>query len=62
MKSIQPKLDRKTPRTIEDAFGPYSRGPIIDPKDDKMPLQDKITCVVAGAGLIVMFTLVALGF
>lgn len=56
------KLDRKTPRTLEDAFGPYSRHPIIDPADEKMPVEDKILCVVCGIGLVAMFTLVALGF
>lgn len=53
---------RKFPRTIEDAFGPYSRGPIIDPKDQKMPIQDKITVAVGSVVLIVCLVLVALGY
>ena len=56
------KLDRKTPRTLEDAFGPYSRHPIIDPADEKMPVEDKILCAVALVMLVAIFILVGLGY
>ena len=49
---------RKFPRTLEEAFGPYARGPIHEP-DAPMPTADKI--VVVG-GLILMAVVVALVF
>lgn len=40
---------RKYPRTLEDAFGPYARGPIEEPETE-MDWQDRL---VVGAGIVV---------
>jgi hypothetical protein len=47
---------RSHPRTLEQAFGPYARGPIDEPKEP-MPAADKI--VVVGS-LILAVVVVAL--
>ena len=48
---------RKYPRTMNEAFGPYSNGPIFDPSEPPMDWQD----VVVGAGCAVaLFALVCI--
>jgi len=47
---------RRHPRTMEEAFGPYSRGPIID----SYPKMDKADKIVVTAGIIIGFAFVAL--
>lgn len=52
---------RKYPRTMEEAFGPYARGPIQE-QQDPMPQADRVVigiCLVAGMAL---FLMVALGW
>ena len=51
---------RKYPRTLEQAFGPYARGPIQE-QYEPMPKADRIVvagCIVAG---IIMVALVLAG-
>jgi hypothetical protein len=47
---------RKYPRTLEQAFGPYARGPIHE-QQDPMPRADKIV-VITGC-VVGIFLLVA---
>lgn len=47
---------RRYPRTLEEAFGPYARGPIQE-QYDPMPKDDKLVvgmCLVAVVSLIAM--------
>lgn len=47
---------RKYPRTLEQAFGPYARGPITE-KDEPMHTPDKIVLLsscIAGVCLVVV--------
>lgn len=50
---------RKYPRTLEDAFGPYARGPVFEPAQ-RMPLGHRVVtwlssilaaCVIVAAFL-----------
>ena len=47
---------KRHPRTLEEAFGPYARGPISEPYTP-MDWQDKM---VVGASLVIGVALVAL--
>lgn len=47
---------RKYPRTLEQAFGPYARGP-IDEQQDPMPVADRIVviaCCIVGIALVAL--------
>lgn len=46
---------RKYPRTMEEAFGPYARGPIISEQDDTPPMQWQDVVVYAAAVLATIF-------
>lgn len=41
------RTTKKFPRTLEEAFGPYARGPISEPYTE-LDLTDKIITGVAG--------------
>lgn len=47
---------KRHPRTMEEAFGPYGRGPIID----SYPKMDKADKIVVTAGIIIGIAFVAL--
>lgn len=53
--STFPEIERmRIPRSIEEAFGPYARGPVYVPKE-KMPIADKVLIasgVVAVVGVV----------
>ena len=54
-----PSEGTKCARTLEQAFGPYARGPVHEP-DQPMPTADKIV-VVAGiitAAVLIVFALI----
>jgi hypothetical protein len=49
---------RKYPRTLEEAFGPYQRGP-VEPMQDRQPMDpaDKLVitvCTLISAVMVVM--------
>jgi hypothetical protein len=47
---------RRHPRTMEEAFGPYGRGPIID-SYSKMDKADKIVvtaCIIVGLAFVAL--------
>ena len=47
---------RKYPRTLEEAFGPYARGPVVEPTD-QMPKADAAVlwiCCAAAAVVAVL--------
>lgn len=49
---------RKFPRTLEEAFGPYQRGP-IEPMQDRQPMDpaDKLViavCILASFAMLAM--------
>ena len=47
---------RKYPRTLEQAFGPYARGPIQE-QYDPMPTADRIVvagCCICGIAVLVV--------
>ena len=60
--STFPEFERmRFPRTLEEAFGPYARGPVYAPKE-KMPIADKVFIAAGLIGLLVMFAVVAFGY
>lgn len=47
---------KRYPRTLEQAFGPYARGPIQEP-EERMPAADRIVVIgscICGVAIIVM--------
>jgi hypothetical protein len=51
---------RKYPRTLEQAFGPYARGPISE-QYDPMPRADKIAVWTGAIGLVLVVALMVVG-
>lgn len=57
-----PEFERlRFPRSIEEAFGPYARGPVYAPKE-KMPIADKVLIAVGLVGLVGMFAVIAFSY
>lgn len=52
---------RKYPRTLEQAFGPYARGPISE-QYDPMPRADKIVTVFGAAVLAGVVVALVMGW
>lgn len=52
---------RKYPRTLEQAFGPYARGP-IDEQQDPMPAADRVVIATCCIGAIILIVMAALGW
>jgi hypothetical protein len=52
---------RKYPRTLEQAFGPYARGPISE-QYDPMPREDKIVTVFGAAVLAGVVVALVMGW
>ena len=51
---------KRYPRTLEEAFGPYCRGPISEPKGERMDPRDKPViwaCAVVAVALLAMAAL-----
>lgn len=51
---------RSYPRTLEQAFGPYARGPVHD-KPEPEPLGHKVAKWLSSVLLVVLVGLVAVG-
>lgn len=51
---------RSYPRTLEQAFGPYARGPVHD-KPEPEPLGHKVVKWLSSVLLVVLVGLVAVG-
>lgn len=51
---------RKYPRTLEDAFGPYARGPVFEPAQ-RMPLGHRVVTWLSSILAVVLVGAVALG-
>ena len=51
---------RRYPRTLEEAFGPYQRGPIYEPKQ-RMQWQDKVVLAGSAIAAIVLAILAVWG-
>lgn len=48
---------RRYPRTLEEAFGPYQRGPVHEQNEQRMDPADKLVitvCALASVFMIVM--------
>lgn len=54
------RTTKKFPRTLEEAFGPYARGPISEPYTP-MDLTDKIISGVAGVILFGLLIAICAG-
>lgn len=52
---------RKYPRSLEDAFGPYARGPIQEPQRP-MDWQDRVVVTASAAALLAVVAMVAVGW
>lgn len=52
---------RKFPRSLEEAFGPYARGPIQE-KQDPMPQADRLVVGICLVGAMALFLMVAVGW
>lgn len=51
---------RKYPRTLEQAFGPYARGPVYEQHQTNMHTADKIvlwSCGIAVVCFVVIFSI-----
>jgi hypothetical protein len=51
---------RKYPRTLEEAFGPYARGPVDEPYSP-MPKEDKLVLVFSAITLVGVIVALVLG-
>jgi hypothetical protein len=51
---------RRYPRTLEQAFGPYARGPIVEPAQ-RMPLGHRVVTWLSSILAVVLVGAVALG-
>lgn len=59
--STFPEFERlRFPRTLEEAFGPYARGPVYEPKE-KMPAADKVLIAAGAVAVICTLTVIAFG-
>lgn len=54
------RTTKKFPRTLEEAFGPYARGPISEPYTE-LDLTDKIITGVAGVILFGLLIAICAG-
>lgn len=52
---------RKFPRTMNEAFGPYSSGPISEP-DERMPVADKLVLAFSIAVATVIVVMAVAGW
>jgi hypothetical protein len=52
---------RKYPRTLEEAFGPYARGPVQE-RFDPMPKADKIVLAVSIVAAVFLICAVSVGW
>lgn len=49
------------PRSLEEAFGPYARGPLYAPKE-KMPIADKVLIVAGVVAVVGMVAFIAFSY
>ena len=52
---------RRYPRTLEQAFGPYARGPVHE-RPAPMPAGEKVALVASILGLIALICFAAVGW
>lgn len=52
---------RKYPRTLEEAFGPYARGPIQE-HYDPMPKADRIVLAISCAAALALVVMIMVGW
>ena len=52
---------RKYPRTLEEAFGPYARGPVHEP-EQPMPASDRIVVVASIIALLAILVFALAGW
>lgn len=52
---------RRYPRTLEQAFGPYARGPIEEP-NQPMPTADIVALVVSILAALALICFIAVGW
>lgn len=57
-----PEFERmRIPRSIEEAFGPYARGPVYVPKE-KMRIADKVLIASGVVAVVGMFAVIAFSY
>ena len=56
-----PSQGMKTARTLEQAFGPYARGPVSEP-DQPMPVADKIVVAASALAAVAIVIMAMLGW